>query len=335
LSADSPTERRDFTIRRGAPWAFRVKSRGNAVDTGVISSEDEVESGSGQAHTVIDAQGRAVLGLPRPQGKVKLYAFVSRFNEQKAGGTLRWDDQFRPESVRTVERLDGEPPRYRVTDRNGRSALIQAAPGDEFKPEIEDGRLVIHVTLPEDPRETLPVVAGKVVDVDGKPIAKARIEGVFYVGVIPVIANEEFAATTDESGRFRLENIPARCWGERPRSVELIITHDAFAPVTTTAITIDGEGPVTAPPIVMTPGCTISGVVLDANGKPVEGAQVIHSGTRSSSFRPIWTDADGRFTLAGLREGDIDVRIAYGPWKGEPSQFTARRSPQSVEIRLR
>jgi len=334
LSAKSPTERRDFTFKRGAGWSFRVDSCGNSVDTGVICSEDEVESGSDRAFAVIDAQGRAVLGLPRQQGEVKLYALGGCFNQQKAGGTLRWDDQFRPDSVRTVERLDGEPSRYRATDRDGRSAIIEAAPGDQLKPEIEDGRLVIHVILPEDPRETLPVVVGKVVDGDGKPIPRARIQGVYYVGVIPVIANEEFAATTDESGRFRLENIPARCWGERPKSVDLIVTHDEYAAVTTTAITIDGGGPVTAPPIVMAPGCTISGVVLHPNGKPVEGAQVVHNGTSAAVFRPIWTDVDGRFTLAGLAEGDISLVITYGPWKGEPSQFTARRSPQSVEIRL-
>lgn len=80
---------------------------------------------------------------------------------------------------------------------------------------------------------------------------------------------------------------------------------------------------------------TISGTVLDANGKPVPAAAV--SCQSSAGFRPriVHTDAKGHYRIVGLKEDSYDLRAtskgAYSDWE---KNIPLRRG-QSKDVTLR
>jgi hypothetical protein len=338
LSAESPTARRDFTVRSGSGWEFRLASRGVLTGKAVVETEVKGEAvGTMHSYAETDPDGRAVLGLPDRKGEARLTASAISVHARAVHGLLRWDDQFNPSTVVTVSRLDGVVAvRYWATDLDGRSALVESAPGDHLKPRIEGNRLVIHVDLSEKAKETLPEVAGTVVDDFGKPIAGARVEAVYVVGSTSSMGDsDDCAATTDESGRFRLAKLPAISLGKRPNALRLAVSKNAFGAVDTPPMAVEGDAPLFVPPIVLSPGCSITGVVLGPDGKPVEGAEVEPDGSFSERSRRTWTDVYGKFTVTGLPEGEIGLWVRYGELQGDPHLFTARRDPQLVEIRLK
>jgi len=80
---------------------------------------------------------------------------------------------------------------------------------------------------------------------------------------------------------------------------------------------------------------TISGVVLDANGKPVPAAAVTCESSAGIRARIVHTDAKGHYLVAGLKEDSYDLRAtangAYSDWE----KNIPLRQGQSKEITLR
>jgi len=80
---------------------------------------------------------------------------------------------------------------------------------------------------------------------------------------------------------------------------------------------------------------TITGEVLDANGKPVPAAAV--NCQSSAGFRPriVHTDAKGHYRITGLKEDSYDLRAtangAYSDWE----KNIPLRKGQSKDITLR
>ena len=66
-------------------------------------------------------------------------------------------------------------------------------------------------------------------------------------------------------------------------------------------------------------GGTINGIVLAANGKPVSNAAVACHTSAGNKPRAAHTDAQGRFTIPGLRQDSYDLRAsangAYSDWE--------------------
>ncbi len=82
---------------------------------------------------------------------------------------------------------------------------------------------------------------------------------------------------------------------------------------------------------------TLSGVVVDTDGRPVDGAQVALSGVRHqeadeevSEFET--TDAEGRFRFAGLKRGVVDVSARAGGASGfSAGGFSVGVLPEPVD----
>ncbi len=144
-------------------------------------------------------------------------------------------------------------------------------------------------------------VAGVVRREDGSPAARAALlfrpllDADFATPLpgLRVNADErgEFAATGFAAGRYSVE---------------------AYAPGCATRIVpevVVGGGPIE---IVLSPGFSIGGFVVDAAGLPVPGARVRALGLPEESDRPVLSgvaDAQGRFHLAGLGGTHARLRV--------------------------
>jgi len=165
--------------------------------------------------------------------------------------------------------------------------------------EVKDFTAPVEIRLA--PAATL---AGKVVDAKGAPVAGATVD-VLWQGPGWVWSVGDAATFADDNGRFEMPGVPkgsryvvkAGCEGYGPNSVEVDVAADA-------------TGTVEAKPVVLPKAdLGLSGVVVDAGGKPVKGAEVKVS--RADGYALIArTDAQGKFSVAGLVAGNVQLEAA-------------------------
>ena len=157
------------------------------------------------------------------------------------------------------------------------AAVAAGASAAGFAPDREEkGAPVEEIRL--DLRRGEPV-RGKVIGEDGTPVAGAEVWG----GLVVV--------RTGPDGTFEI------VWN-RPE-VGLKVTHAAFleSPM------IEAPVPSSGVEVVLKRGLEIAGRVSFPDGKPVPGARLQSDGVRVQGV----ADADGRFTLSGLRPGPVEV----------------------------
>src|ERR1700675_1794968 len=70
-------------------------------------------------------------------------------------------------------------------------------------------------------------------------------------------------------------------------------------------------------------GATITGTVLDADGKTVAKASVTCETSSGMKPRAVHTDAKGRFFITGLKQESYDLRAS---WNGAYSDWEDRKS---------
>jgi hypothetical protein len=146
------------------------------------------------------------------------------------------------------------------------------------------------------------VVSGTVKSSDGKPVAGARVSLLarnFFGG------SGENSARSDAKGAYRIE-------GVLPGDFRLHATADGYG---SEGGEIAVSGPITRD-FVLPEGIVVSGIVLDAAGRPAAGAEVEASSRPSgggmfTSDRGT-TDAEGRFTFKRLGPGEITLTAKRG-----------------------
>jgi Carboxypeptidase regulatory-like domain len=83
-------------------------------------------------------------------------------------------------------------------------------------------------------------------------------------------------------------------------------------------------------------GTNISGVVLDANGKPVANAAISCESSGGLRPRAVHADAKGHFVITGLKQDSYDLRAssngAYSDW--EKNIPLRKGQSRSVTLRL-
>jgi hypothetical protein len=66
-------------------------------------------------------------------------------------------------------------------------------------------------------------------------------------------------------------------------------------------------------------GATITGMVIDSNGRPVGNASVMCETSSGMKPRAVHTDKSGRFFITGLKQESYDLRAnrsgAYSDWE--------------------
>ena len=239
-----------------------------------------------------------------------------------------------------------------TTDAAGRFAIGWSPERASGQNEIalvyqEERGLATAAAVPQDRRPTVTVhagrnLAGRVVDPEGKPVAGADVMATAVVSQYWHAPWWRGAATTDRDGRYVLKTFPP----EPKCKVLLSLSKKGYGPQGSmlgneVAVALeDGKALTEAPDIVLEPADqTISGIVVDAEGKPVAGAQVyaysdpvsMGSSFSTSVVASCVSGADGKFTLKGLVRKSYDVGATFPDGKGW-AQAKVRAGEQDVRL---
>lgn len=227
--------------------------------------------------TAAEVRGRVVDGQGAPLAGALVEAYPARsdrrpfFRPDGADGRGRSDGRGRFAAGGLVPSID-----YRLrVSRPGYAAVTLpfVAPGPpSVAPSLE---VVLAAARP---------VFGRVVDLEGRAVAAARVvlgydgRGTGRMPPVPRTvapssiecdqASQVSCTQTDADGYFEVAAIPVA-------EVALAVDRDGYAPVRVQGVQIPpGEGPADLGTLVLAPGATLAGRVLDPEGEPVAGAAV-------------------------------------------------------------
>jgi protocatechuate 3,4-dioxygenase beta subunit len=172
----------------------------------------------------------------------------------------------------------------------------------------ETGNLAAAVEIEEDASQVdiilKPAVTftGRVVDPDGKGIASARITIMLRVSSWGSSIGRD-RITTDEQGKFEIKAIPTE------HKYSLYVVAEGYGEIRKEEISTDDAvnnhldiGAL----ILAVANLSVSGVVVDNDGKPVAGARIYCYGEGQSRSRAE-TDIEGKFTLEKVCAGRIRI----------------------------
>jgi hypothetical protein len=156
-------------------------------------------------------------------------------------------------------------------------------------------------------------VSGRVVGSDGSPIGGADVSVASRgKGLLFLFANEE-EATSDDSGAYCLRGLP-------PGKANVRVEAEGWLSRSDLELVLEQGADVEPFDIVLERGSEITGRVVWPTGAPAAGASVRVGRTRPEGWSDFQSDtecdADGRFVLAGLREGPFDLAARAAPADG-------------------
>jgi len=239
--------------------------------------------------------------------------------------------------VRTLAwtRSDGDGS-FRLAAPAG-SAVFAGAPGMEPAAAGAAGPLLVARLAPASR------VEGRVVDASGLPIGGARVRILWISpqpgGYVPYVADR----TSDAAGRYAFGAVPP---GDRLLlvdgggwvSVDLVASGDVAE--SKLRIRVPAEG-VLRRDLVVRSGATLSGRVVDEEGKGIAGASVSAGRVPSPSSTAPWadesavTDGDGSFRLRSLIPGaPFDVYVEWPGGIAAPVQAVGGGSKDAAPVVL-
>ena len=190
----------------------------------------------------------------------------------------------------------------------GWTGVVATAPG--FAP-ADGGTFVAGATSDAEIRLLMKpgvAVSGKVVDENGAPVANARVvrqnAGRFWGGGGDV---KRDGVTTSATGEFQIASVPSG-------SFRFVAYHDRLAPGSSEPVSVDGVHPTTGVTIVMKPGGTVLGKVVDKNKQPVAFATVQIAPKETvdwqiwGDMRRVTTNTRGEFAIRALPRKVVRLR---------------------------
>lgn len=214
-----------------------------------------------------------------------------------------------------------------VTDAEGRFKVVLDKPGVEVAIRVLSGALPgALLGGPYDASEDVAVgdvelsaaekVTGRVTDEAGKPVAGARVRA---SGGLPFEEEDVTLyadATTGADGSFTIPNAPGRG----------VVTARAkgYAPATQTSF----QERLTTAKLTLRSGGTVQGTVLDAGGKPVEGAIVVSDALAAK------TDASGAYRITGMPAGSQAVEAFWKDFAARKDSLRVKKG-ETAEVPLR
>jgi protocatechuate 3,4-dioxygenase beta subunit len=184
-------------------------------------------------------------------------------------------------------------------------------------------------------------LTGTVENGDGEPMPSARVR--VAVRTAGMRWEQPRQAYTDEAGAFTISGLP-----QRP--IEVVAVHEvASSDIAEVDLTgVDTE----SIELLLDLAGTISGVVEDSAGEPIEGAQVVawpdftsRQGRRQArrnmrlrGWNNQLTDAGGRFTITGLEEGEYGLRAtppgSTGGWRRMMMREETEAKTGDTDVRI-
>jgi hypothetical protein len=161
-------------------------------------------------------------------------------------------------------------------------------------------------------------IEGSVVDGRGRPVAEA------IVRALGETSDREYGQdSTDPSGAFRIAGLDVG-------SYRLYVRTGRHRPHYEGPVRLARHGDSTRVAIRLEDGSTLSGRVVDAQRQPVSGASV---GSSDDGSALVSTDELGRFELAGLADGPVNVFASSAGFA--PTQLRGvRAGDRNLEIVL-
>ena len=145
-----------------------------------------------------------------------------------------------------------------------------------------------------------------------------------------IVRSGAVSGLSDEEGRFELADIAA---GE---AIEVVASAEGYGEAKATVEVAEG-GVTDVEPLVLTPVPGVTGRVYDPLGAPLEGVQVT-SLTGAFDTQSGSTDPGGRYHLAGVDAGSVDLAFAhpeYLPGRLEGLEYVDGRRLLAPDVRLR
>lgn len=168
--------------------------------------------------------------------------------------------------------------------------------------ELSEGSATLDAKL--DPGVTL---TGRIVDANGKAIAGAKITPMLNVSNwgSSLDRNE---IETGSDGCFRIPAVPAG------RKYSIYARADGYGRQTARTEANDAVNSVLDAGVLTLPtaNLSVSGQVVDPEGRPVANAQIDTYGEEQPDRLEVTTDAEGKFRLDGVCDGQITLRIQAG-----------------------
>jgi len=186
-------------------------------------------------------------------------------------------------------------------------------------------------TLALEPATSL---GGLIQDEDGQPIAGVTVDLlVSWKGELKSFAAPGQTLKTDANGRWRCDTVPAKLDDVLIRLDHPDYIRDAM------------YGMTPKPPLeklrdrtgvmILKKGITVTGRVLDTNGRPIERAWVMQGTMRLGTEYPtVGTDQDGRFHFDHVRPGELVLTVQAKGYAPDLQRFASRTGGDPVEFRL-
>jgi hypothetical protein len=185
---------------------------------------------------------------------------------------------------------------------------------------------------------------GRVTDAGGNPVAGAQVS--LQAAAPPGLSARRRAmrdperypgSPSDATGRFELRDLPAGTF-------DLLVRAPGFAPLTVPSLAVpEGKGATDLGTVALGPGAALQGLVVDAQGNPIAGAEVRAKAaqqepllilrTRDAGPADAVTAADGSFLLADRSPGESLTLAVTHPSYG-PGSLPGVAVPAAAPVRI-